>query len=144
MGGRVAKPSASSKPVVKKSNAGRPTKLEPSVVVKLKAAFANSFTVNQACMYAGISKPTFYDWLEKDELFSNQMTHAREQPTMKAKQVVVGSINGGDVESAKWWLKNKASSEFGGTPPPGGGQTINNFIVVSQEDSSAFTTPNTV
>lgn len=97
---------------VSKSPVGRPTKYTPTVVTKLKAAFANSFTVDQACLYAGITKETFYQWLDKRPEFTDQMTKAREAPTMKAKEVVVDSVRNGDVSSAKWWLERKAPEEF--------------------------------
>lgn len=99
------------KPAVNKG--GRPTKMNPEVITKLKAAFANSFTVEQACYYAEIDKTTFYLWLDKDERFSHEMERARNTPTMKAKQVVVAAVNKGDVETSKWWLKHKAPDEFG-------------------------------
>ena len=102
---------------VRKPVGGRPTKYAPEVITKLKAAFANSFTVEQACYYAEITKDTYYNWIKRNPQFSDEMDRASHQPMMKAKQVVVGSINSGDVESAKWWLKNKAPDEFGGQIP---------------------------
>lgn len=111
---------------VRKPQGGRPTKFHPEVITKLKAAFANSFTVEQACYYAEISKDTYYSWLESNPVFSDEMEKARQQPTMKAKQVVIGSINKGDVEASKWWLKNKAPDEFGGNTQSGGNTFIFN------------------
>ncbi len=108
----MGKPNTSNK-VVKKHAGGAPVKFDPEVITKLKSAFANSFSVEQAAIYAGVTKQTLYNWKDRyPELFDDVWQY-RENPTMKAKQVVVGSINGGDVESAKWWLKNKASDEFG-------------------------------
>lgn len=112
----AGKPVSKALTAVKKRPQGRPTKYNPEAVTKLKAAFANSFTVDQAVAYAGISKQTYYDWGERINGFLDEMDAVKEAPTMKAKQIVVGSINAGDVETSKWWLKNKASDEFGGRP----------------------------
>jgi hypothetical protein len=101
---------------VEKLSVGRPSKMTPEMITKLKAAFANSFTVDEACWYAGINKQTYYNWGEKHPELLDEMDAAKKAPNMKAKQVVIGSVNAGDVESAKWWLKNKASDEFGGRP----------------------------
>lgn len=102
--------------VVKKHKGGRPSVYSAEHVSLLKAAFANAFTVDQACAYAEISKETYYNWLEKRPELVDQMERARHQVGFKAKQVVVGAVNKGDVETAKWWLKNKHSDEFGGAP----------------------------
>ena len=122
--------------LVEKPKGGRPSKFTPDVIVKLKAAFANSFTVEQACYYAGVNKQTYYNWLEKDQRFLDEMEAVREAPTMKAKQVVVGAINSGDVETSKWWLKHKASDEFGGGQAAVGVNV--NFINVSKGDQGEY------
>lgn len=100
-----------SKDVVK-NKVGRPTRYEPAVVNKLKAAFANAFTVDQACIYAGISKETFYNWSEKHPGFVDQITKAKEQPTMAAKRNVVDAVTAGDIKTSRWWLERKAPEEF--------------------------------
>ncbi len=130
------KPIASSVKIVEKLPVGRPSKFSPDVIVKLKASFANSFTVDQACWYAGINKQSYYNWTEKYPQFLDEMTAAREAPTMKAKQVVIAAVNDGDVETAKWWLKHKASDEFGGAVI--NGDFNMNFINVSKGDQSEY------
>lgn len=94
------------------SNAvGRPTKLEPEVVTKLTAAFANGFTVEQACQYAEISKQTYYRWLEEHPQFNDDMENARNMLGLQARKVVADRINAKDVQTAKWWLE-KRDPEF--------------------------------
>jgi len=123
--------------LVEKPLGGRPSKFTPEAITKLKAAFANSFTVEQACYYAGVNKQTYYNWLEKDQRFLDEMEAIRHAPAMKAKQVVVGAINGGDIEASKWWLKNKHGDEFGNTGIGENGFNIN-FINVSKTDQSEY------
>lgn len=125
----------SSKKLVKKHPGGAPVKFDAEVIAKLKAAFANSFTVDQAAIYAGVTKQTLYNWKEQyPELFDDVWRY-RENPTMKAKQVVIDSVNKGDIETAKWWLKNKASDEFGSQTNP----TVNiNFNQVVKEQKEKY------
>ena len=39
----------------KKSNAGRPPKINPDIVRKLTEGFQDDFTVEEACRFAGIA-----------------------------------------------------------------------------------------
>lgn len=132
------------KKVVKKNKGGRPSKYEAGKVKKLESAFINSFTVDQACIYAGVRKQTFYNWLESKPGFLDKMTKAREQPTMKAKQIVVDAVNAGDVGSAKWWLERKARDEFAPPKDPVNPNVTNNFITLVSKDRDAFTIPDSV
>lgn len=122
---------SNSKPVKKKNN--HPSKYTPETITKLEAAFANAFTVEEACLYSDISKVTFYDWLEKKPSFALRIEKAKNSVGMKAKQVVVGAVNKGDVETSKWWLKSKHPEEFGGVGQIG--NTFNfNFINKARDD----------
>lgn len=86
---------------------GRPTKLEPEVVKKLTAAFANGFNVEQACDYADISKPTYYDWIKKYPEFSNDMSKAQRAIGQLARKVVTDNLNKGDLRAARYWLDRR-------------------------------------
>lgn len=90
---------------------GRPTKLTPAVVGKLTAAFANGFTIEQACIYADINRDTYYEWLKKDSNFSDNMAAAQGQLGLQARKVVAESLTRGDIQTAKWWLE-KRDPEF--------------------------------
>lgn len=87
------------------SRVGRPTDMTPTTVTKLIAAFNNGFNVSEACYYAGISRQTYYRWLEADSDFSDIMEHARQAPNRKAKEIVVQAINGGDAQLAFRYLQ---------------------------------------
>lgn len=84
---------------------GRPTDMTPTTVTKLIAAFNNGFNVSEACYYSGISRQTYYRWLEADSDFSDIMEHARQAPNRKAKEIVVQAINGGDAQLAFRYLQ---------------------------------------
>lgn len=40
------------------------------------------------------------------------MDKAQQEPTVKAKQLLVDAINSGDLGVAKWWLERKEPQEF--------------------------------
>lgn len=96
----------------KNNKGGRPTDKTADTVTKLIAAFHNGFNDTEACYYAQIARKTYYDWLNKDEEFSNKITYAKMHPNIKAKELVISNINEGDVKSAKWWLERRAKDEF--------------------------------
>lgn len=89
---------------------GRPSDMTIPVVTKLIEAFNNGLSITEACRYSGISRPTYYRWLENDEWFRDKMDEAQGAPNIKAKSVIIQSINdkeNPDVASAKWWLERK-------------------------------------
>ena len=51
---------------------GRPTKLSDEVVRKLESAFSIGCNVSQACLHAGISRDTFYKFIDKNKEFSDR------------------------------------------------------------------------
>lgn len=90
------------------SNAvGRPTKLTPSTLTKLTAAFANGFNIEQACRYANIAVKTYYEWLKKNPEFSEEMDRAQNTLGMQARKVVANAINQGDLQAAFRWLERR-------------------------------------
>lgn len=86
---------------------GRPTIYTPPLVSKLIVAFNNGFNITEACQYSGISRETYYDWLEHQPGFSDKMEEARMMPNRRAKEVVVAAVNDGDVNTAKWLLDRR-------------------------------------
>ncbi|CAN5697126.1 hypothetical protein BH23PAT2_BH23PAT2_03050 [soil metagenome] len=92
---------------------GRPTKETPTVVTKLVAAFNIGYNDTEACFYAGISRNTYYQWLNDQVEFRDKIEQAKCGLNMKAKGVVVDALGRGDLNTAKWWLKHRAQKEFG-------------------------------
>lgn len=92
--------------------AWRPPKITESVVNKLEEGFAMGFTDSEACLYADISRQTFYDYLKKNPEFADRKEHLKDQPKMKAKINIVKSIQKGDVTDSKWYAERKSKDEF--------------------------------
>lgn len=128
-----------------KNAIGRPTKLIPDVVGKLTAAFANGFTVEQACQYANIDKTTYYDWLKKNEQFSHDMTAAQGRLGLQARKVVADAVNQGDIQTAKWWLEKRdpeftSKGELTVTSDPAG-ELLRKFGLIEEEPDVGEITP---
>lgn len=90
---------------------GRPTKLTPEIVGKLKQAFAIGATVEEACFYAEINKTTYYDWIKVNEELNNEFERLKQKPILEARQEVVKGLKG-NPEFALKFLERKKKDEF--------------------------------
>lgn len=90
-----------------KEGKGRPEKITPDVVKKLKQIFMYDGTVEEACLYAGISKVTYYAKIKKDVNFLNEMNQARLFPYITAKKTLIKSM-----ESDNEAIAQKGAVEF--------------------------------
>lgn len=72
------------------------TKHPEETVKLLEAAFNNAHNITEACQYAGISRETYYSWLEDDIIFADRMAIAGSAINRKAKTNVTDAIRGGD------------------------------------------------
>lgn len=86
---------------------GRPTKKTPDVIGKLESAFANGYNIVQACSYANIHPDTYYEWLNNDQDFSDNMTKAQTNLGMHARKVVADEVKQGNLRAATWWLERR-------------------------------------
>lgn len=95
----------------------RPQEWNDEIVRKLEEVFALDGTVSEACFYAGISRPTYYTYVNEKaedgtpekELF-NRFESLRERPILKARQTIVKSLD--EPDNAKWYLERKRKNEF--------------------------------
>lgn len=91
---------------------GRPSKYTEELVTKLESILQVGGTIDEACSYAGISRETYYRWLEDNEGFLTKMEAAKYYSDIIAKNVVVDTIvKGKNVENAKWWLEKRQFSK---------------------------------
>lgn len=117
---------------ISKSNAGRPTIMTDEVVNKLESIFKIGGTVEEACGYAGITRQTYYNWLEANTDFLTKMESAQKYPDIVAKNIVVDSMTKNkDVTTAKWWLEKREFKNSNQT-----NVQVNNFIPLLGGDSA--------
>lgn len=55
---------------------GRPPKVNYKIMIKLADAIQHNSNITDACRYAGISRPTFYHYMNNEEVFAETMATA--------------------------------------------------------------------
>ncbi len=60
-----------------KKAAGRPPKVTYKTMLRLADALQHNSTIHEACRYAGISRNTYYSYLN-NEVFAEKMARAKE------------------------------------------------------------------
>lgn len=94
----------------KKTWAWRKTVMTKETLDKLEMAFMNSFTDEEACLYAGIHSDTLYKYCTRNPDFSRKKEALKNKPSMKAKLNIVRRINSWDekdVDQRRLERKNK-------------------------------------
>lgn len=84
-----------------------PYKYKPFVVKKLVEAFEKSYSVTEACQYAGIDRGTYYNWIEQVDGFDEIIEEAKSRPLKLAKDVIRDALIANDVSTAKWYAERR-------------------------------------
>lgn len=95
----------------KKSHAGRPFKIDDSVLNLLKQAFALDASIEEACYYANISHQTFYNFKKNNAELFEELERLRERPVLVARRTVVKEVEK-NPELALKYLERKRKKEF--------------------------------
>ena len=95
----------------KKKNTGRPTVMTNEVVRKLEQAFAHDCTVEEACLYAGISRETYYAFCRKRPDFSDRITLLRHTAILVARRTIIEALPHNPALAMKY-LERKRPQEF--------------------------------
>ena len=95
-----------------KNKAGRPRIVTSDVVKKLEDGFLLGLNVVECCLYANITKATFYNYANENEGFLDRMKQLQENIKMRAKLNLANDIKQGDVDTSKWYLEKKKKKEF--------------------------------
>lgn len=85
-------------------------KLTTEVINRLHEGFLCGLTITQACIYAGICRDTYYEWMKKRPDLAKRMELAQLNPFLMAKKTIMDNMRSPDV--AKWWLERKSPDEF--------------------------------
>ena len=91
---------------------GRKTVITKEIISNLLEGFCMGYKIPLACMYAGVSRQTFYNYCNKKEGFLEHCNELRQTPSLKAIAIINKAIEEGDISSAKWWLERKCKEEF--------------------------------
>jgi hypothetical protein len=86
--------------------------MTPDTIQKLKDAFSIDATVEEACVYAKISKQTFYNWKEAHQDLFDELDALRLTPVLAMRQSAV-TLGTASYSSAMDYLSRKRPEEFG-------------------------------
>lgn len=64
------------KGVMTTKKAGRPPKINYKIIIKLADAIQHNSNITDACRYAGISRQTYYHYVNNEEVFAETMATA--------------------------------------------------------------------
>jgi len=92
--------------------AGKIHKMTDDMLEKLKWAFANSLTDEEAALYCWISPRTIYDYCSKHPEFWELKERLKKKPNIQAKVNWIKKINTNDYQASKEWLERKSRNEF--------------------------------
>lgn len=112
----------------KKSNAGRPVKMDDNTVKKLEEVFAMDGSVEEACFYANITRQTYYNWINENPELFDRFEALRQKPILKARNSIIRNLD--DPNFALKYLEKKKKDEFGS-----GGDA---YVVNQQNNSVIF------
>ncbi len=85
-------------------------KLIPETVTKLHQAFSVGCSVTEACIYAGISRNTFYRWTKENPELNDKIEQLQILPILKARKTIVDNLNNPKI--AMWYLERRRPEEF--------------------------------
>lgn len=93
-----------------------PAKKDESVVDKLdsikKGKFVDTYkatkgNISDSCRVAGISRQTYYDWLDKKDEFSRQIMEAEMELNDDIRDVLINKAGDGDMTAVIFYLKKR-------------------------------------
>jgi hypothetical protein len=105
--------------------AGRPTIMTPETLNKLEEAFLWGCVDDEACLYAGISHQTLYNYQEKHPEYVERKAMLKTNPLLQAKRIQSKALGEDDVAIAMKVIDRKEGSKVALTDGAGGPVHIN-------------------
>jgi hypothetical protein len=106
------------KPAVKKNlkaderpGRGRPSKYTPEIIERICYSLSQGNTRTTAAICAGISKETFYQYLNEFPDFSDAIKRAEEQ-AIEHYVNVIHAASGQTWQAAAWYLERRRPADF--------------------------------
>lgn len=76
----------------------------------IQAFIDYDFNITNACQVIGISRQTFYNWLDKVDDFSRLLDEGREQAIDMVESALMKQIEQGDTRAIIFFLKTKGKN----------------------------------
>lgn len=81
-------------------------------VSQILAATQRGLNITEVCHHVGISRDTYYRWLDEHPELPDKIENAKTLMVRKSKELLFNAIQEGDTQTAKWFLERRASDEF--------------------------------
>lgn len=85
--------------------------MTPETVNKLEEAFLLGCTDEEACLFAGICKPTLYKYQSANEEFANRKEVLKQNPFLQARRVQMKDLQENNSAIAQKVLDRKEGSK---------------------------------
>jgi len=95
-----------------KAERGRPSVMTQDTLTKLQLAFETGASDREACLFAGISPATLYNYQEEHTDYVEQKEAWKEKPIFIARQAVIKQFQNGDGDLVLKYLEHKKKDEF--------------------------------
>lgn len=102
----------------------RPTKLQDERRERILTAIREGNTRRAAAALGGIGERTLYDWIAKDEQFSQDVIKAEGEAEAEMVSRVHRAALDGSWQAAAWWLERRRPGEFGRKDLPAPNVTV--------------------
>ena len=94
------------------SNAGRHTKKTPEIRTKILNAISEGNTHKVSCALAGVSTTHFYDWIQADAEFSDDVKAAEAISEAFHVEQIRNATNS-NWQASAWMLERRNNKEWG-------------------------------
>lgn len=92
-------------------NVWRKSKLTRKLLQELWEALERWWSISDACYLVGITRRTFYNWIEDNEKFADFIQFSKSNLERKSKDVVYDEIvDNKNISMAKWYLEKTLNS----------------------------------
>lgn len=98
--------------VGRRRGGGRPRVKIREYFAKILPYLQRGLSVAKSCEHAGVPHQTVSDYTTKHPEFSAEIAVAKRTLEIAARQNLAKSINGGSIETTKWYLERKLKDEF--------------------------------
>ncbi len=127
-----------SKPKKEAKSVGRPISLEdPEIKAKFLTAMSFNMSIEACSAYAGIAKQTYYNYIEKNPGFLDEIEQKRHIPYHKAVKAIIDNFED-DPHLALKYLERKYKDEFAPRRELTGAEGKDLFKKMSDEDLEKF------
>jgi hypothetical protein len=115
--------------IVAKSQGGRPTKYDPSVIPEVRSWCQMGATVDDLAGFLDVDRATIHRWMLVHPEFCDAMRIGREAADARVERALYERALAGEAWAVNKWLNNRMPKEWGGRrSDEAEPSTVTNFI----------------